>query len=76
MAYSDLIRNKLYKDARTSMILTNRKLLTFMVLFGCRFAYPDPAYLNRVLESLATRGVTPESAVDPQEYKEFTQLFW
>ena len=47
-----------------------------MVLFGCRFAYPDPSYLKRVLEELTTRGVTLESADDPQEYKEFTQLFW
>ena len=36
-----------------------------MVWFGFRFGYPDPTYLDRVLEELAAKGVTPESADDP-----------
>ena len=46
-----------------------------MVCFGFRFGYPDPTYLDRVLEELAAKGVTPESADDPQEYKEYSKLF-
>ena len=39
----------------------------------CRFGYPDPTYLDRVLEELAAKGVTPESADDPQEYTEYSR---
>nr|XP_022339296.1 uncharacterized protein LOC111134504 isoform X2 [Crassostrea virginica] len=38
-----------------------------------RFGYPDPTYLDRVLEELAAKGVTPESADDPQEYTEYSK---
>ncbi|XP_078336705.1 uncharacterized protein LOC144626467 isoform X2 [Crassostrea virginica] len=37
--------------------------------------YPDLTYLDRVLEELAAKGVTPESADDPQEYTEYSKLF-
>ena len=46
-----------------------------MVWFGSRFGYPDPTYLDRVLEELAAKGVTPDSTDDPQEYKEYSKLF-
>lgn len=38
---------------------------------GC--GYPDPTYLDRVLEELEDKGVTEESADDPEEYKEYTE---
>lgn len=40
---------------------------------GCRCGYPDPTYLDRVLEELEDKGVTEESADDPEEYKEYTE---
>ncbi|XP_062591829.1 uncharacterized protein LOC134253316 isoform X4 [Saccostrea cucullata] len=39
-----------------------------------RFGYPDSTYLDRVLEELAAKGVTPESADDPEEYKEYSNF--
>lgn len=41
---------------------------------GCRFGYPDPTYLDRVLEELEAKGVTEESANDPEEYKEYSRV--
>lgn len=38
-----------------------------------RFGYPDPTYLDRVLEELEAKGVTEESANDPEEYKEYSR---
>lgn len=38
-----------------------------------RFGYPDPTYLDRVLEELKAKGVTEESADDPEEYKEYSR---
>lgn len=40
---------------------------------GFRCGYPDPTYLDRVLEELEDKGVTEESADDPEEYKEYTK---
>lgn len=40
----------------------------------CRFGYPDNTYLDRVLEELAAKGVTPESADDPLEYIEYSKF--
>ncbi|XP_061162262.1 uncharacterized protein LOC133171516 [Saccostrea echinata] len=37
-----------------------------------RFGYPDSTYLDRVLEELAAKGVTPESADDLEEYREYS----
>ncbi|XP_062600871.1 uncharacterized protein LOC134262490 [Saccostrea cucullata] len=41
-----------------------------------RFGYPDDTYLDRVLEELAVKGVTPESADDPEEYREYSRCFF
>eukprot|EP00105_Crassostrea_gigas_P003789 XP_011416745.2 PREDICTED: E3 ubiquitin-protein ligase DTX3L-like [Crassostrea gigas] len=38
-----------------------------------RFGYPDPTYLDRVLEELEAKGVTEETADDPEEYKEYSR---
>uniref|UniRef100_A0A8W8K4H8 E3 ubiquitin-protein ligase n=1 Tax=Magallana gigas TaxID=29159 RepID=A0A8W8K4H8_MAGGI len=38
-----------------------------------RFGYPDPTYLDSVLEELKAKGVTEESADDPEEYKEYSR---
>ncbi|KAK3104456.1 hypothetical protein FSP39_002419 [Pinctada imbricata] len=41
-----------------------------------RFAYPDPTYIERVMDEMAVKGVTIESADDPNEYKEYSRVFY
>ncbi|XP_062620291.1 uncharacterized protein LOC134281872 [Saccostrea cucullata] len=41
-----------------------------------KFGYPDDTYLDRVLAELAVKGVTPESADDPEEYREYSRGFY
>ncbi|KAK3102236.1 hypothetical protein FSP39_009812 [Pinctada imbricata] len=40
-----------------------------------RFAYPDPTYIERVMDELSVTGVTEESADDPTEYEEYSKVF-
>lgn len=52
---------------------TYLKMYLYTISNGCRFGYPDLTYLDRVLEELEVKGVTEESADDPEEYKEFSR---
>jgi hypothetical protein len=49
-------------------------LLVAELMCDYRFGYPDSTYLDRVMEELAAKGVTLESADDPQEYSEYSRF--